>query len=200
MPITNTATNRSSSTPASTMTGMTSERSRPKTKTPFSRTRKPEHLRHRLLARDDEESPAQTVESAVGTRNGVRARRSGSGSRRENANARATPTPPSTSDGTKPTIGSISRRIAASRIARKRSQGMRNALDGERAAARAATRVAEVVLLAGERGAAASAEERALERDRADRGAEPARGEQEQVDHDDEDEDEVGRAEVMAVT
>ena len=35
------ASSRSSSTPASTITGMKSVRSRPKTKTPFSRTRKP---------------------------------------------------------------------------------------------------------------------------------------------------------------
>ena len=68
IPITNTAAKRSSSTPASTMIGMNSERSRPKMKTPFSRTRKPSTWFTAFFLVTTRSIPAHTVESAVGTR------------------------------------------------------------------------------------------------------------------------------------
>ncbi len=99
MPITKTAASRSRSTPASTITGMKSVRSRPKTKTPFSSTRNPSTWVTAFLRLTTSSSPVQTVASAVGTRkaciSGV-----GSGSPREKANARATPAPPSSMEGT----------------------------------------------------------------------------------------------------
>ena len=87
-----------------------------------------EHLVHRLRRETTSRSPAQTVASAVGTRNGCGVRRSAAAAGSRRRTPAPTPTPPRTIDGTKPTIGSISRRMEASRMARNSSHGMRKPL------------------------------------------------------------------------